>query len=523
MDHPIVIAQWTGKHATALKQALRMSSEAFAERLGAGPRAVAQWSREPDIVPTTVMQHALDTLLSQSDHEARTRFELLVYGSSSRADATPDTTATDLTTAGLLDWVDNHAGWQAGTARLQLHDQLAQMTPLLTRQKAAQRTQVTRSSVAASINALYRSPRGEHHLYTVRCGATTATTSILTTPEWTELTIPLGTGQDSLTTTSDPSLLMLNLDETTAAAAVGRIAESINLRTRIFDAALYCLTHIDISHHNINGQLQLATFADYALTFDLLENELVDAIITADGEVQWSQLPLRKHYLGSVEQAISLHHRLCAGGPLALLAVARPPTRGHGPDYAIVVQQRSTHVLNGVGRLAVIPKAFHQPLFDFSDDAQLSVTLERELEEELLGRDELQPARGPAQRLVPLHHTQLSQPMRWLVERDNSDTWRTECTGFGINLVSGNYEFASLITIDDEEWWTSFGGQLITNWEAEGIRIYSSLDIDGISALVNDEHWSNEGLFALLQGIRHLAQTSRQRVNLPPTELEYGP
>lgn len=67
MGHRIVIVRWTGRHATALKSALRMSSEAFAERLGAGTRAVAQWSREPDMVPTTVMQHALDTLLSQSD------------------------------------------------------------------------------------------------------------------------------------------------------------------------------------------------------------------------------------------------------------------------------------------------------------------------------------------------------------------------------------------------------------------------------------------------------------------------
>jgi hypothetical protein len=360
------------------------------------------------------------------------------------------------------------------------------MTPLLARQKAAQRTQLTRSSVAASINALYRSPRGQHHLYVARCGTTTAATSILTSPGWTELTVPLGGGQDWLTTTSDPPTPVLILDETAAAAAIRRIAESIHVGIQIFDAPLYCLTHIDISHDNISGQLRLANFADYALTLDLLENELVDAIISANGQVRWSQLPLRKHYLGSVEQAVSLHHRLCAGGPLALLAIARPQTRGHGPDYAIVVQQRSVQVLNGVGRLAVIPKAFHQPLFDFSDDAQLSVTLERELEEELLGRDELQPARGPAQRLAPLHHTQLSPPMRWLVERAGSDTWRTECTGFGLNLVSGNYEFASLITIEDEQWWTSFGGQLITNWEAEGIRIYSSLDIDGISQLVND-------------------------------------
>ena len=522
MDHPVVIVRWTGRHATALKHALRMSSEAFAERLGVGARTVAQWSRQPEIVPEPEMQAALDRLLSRSDDAAQTRFELMVYGRSSRIGAPPETVATDITTDGLLDWVDLHAGQPSGTARAQLLDELARMTPLAARQKAAQRAHIARSAVAASIHAIYRPSSDQHHLYVGRFGTTTAATSILTKPEWTELALSLGAGHDSLTPTSDPAMPMLVLDETAAAAAVRRIAESINLQTRIFDAPLYSLTRIDISHHSISGGLRLARFADYVLTFDLLENELVDAIISADGDVRWSQLPLRKHHLASIEQAINLPDRLCAGGPLALLAIARPPTRGHGPDYAIIVQQRSAQVLNATGRLAVIPKAFHQPLSDFSDDAQLCVTLERELEEELLGRDELQPARGPAQHLAPLHRTQLSEPMRWLVERVGTDAWRTECTGFGLNLVSGNYEFACLIAIDDEQWWTSFGGHMITNWEAEGIRIYSSLDTTGISALINDECWSDEGIFAFLQGIQRLAQTGRQRVNLPPTEPEHG-
>jgi hypothetical protein len=34
-----------------------------------------------------------------------------------------------------------------------------------------------------------------------------------------------------------------------------------------------------------------------------------------------------------------------------------------------------------------------------------------------------------------------------------------ERTGFGLNLVSGNFEFASLIVIDDE-WWDRLGGQI---------------------------------------------------------------
>lgn len=51
-----------------------------------------------------------------------------------------------------------------------------------------------------------------------------------------------------------------------------------------------------------------------------------------------------------------------------------------------------------------------------------------------------------------------------------------ECTGFGLNLVSGNYEFASVIIIDDEEFWLRFGGHIEANWESNCLRQYSSMD-----------------------------------------------
>jgi hypothetical protein len=49
-----------------------------------------------------------------------------------------------------------------------------------------------------------------------------------------------------------------------------------------------------------------------------------------------------------------------------------------------------------------------------------------------------------------------------------------ECVGFGINLLSGNYEFACLLLIEDEEWWGQFGGEIEANWEIERIRLGSS-------------------------------------------------
>jgi hypothetical protein len=108
--------------------------------------------------------------------------------------------------------------------------------------------------------------------------------------------------------------------------------------------------------------------------------------------------------------------------------------------------------------------------------------------------------------------------MRWLTDR--AEAWRIECTGFGLNLVSGNYEFASLIVVEDEDWWAQFSGSIEANWEAEGLRRYSTLDREGIAQLVHDDTWSNEALFALPQGLRRLTQIGGARVDLPPITME---
>jgi hypothetical protein len=51
----------------------------------------------------------------------------------------------------------------------------------------------------------------------------------------------------------------------------------------------------------------------------------------------------------------------------------------------LLIQARSAKMLNGDGPDSVIPKVFHQPLADYTKDAAISATLERELEEQLLG------------------------------------------------------------------------------------------------------------------------------------------
>jgi len=386
--------------------------------------------------------------------------------------------------------------------------------------RAGQRGQIGQRNLAHAATDLYEGQSSEHRCYRARCDGQLVETSLLSAPDWLDLRLPLNDGKDRLKLDASYALTTQDLDDVGLDAAAKRVAEIFATQSRIFDGSLYSLRALDVGPTGISGTVALTDFVSYALTTDLLEFELVDALVD-NRPITMDALPLRQRYLDSAASAVDFSSRPCVGGPLALLAAARPASRSGRPaDYVLLIQERSGRVLNSARRLAVIPKAFHQPLVDFSDDARLSATLERELEEELLGRAELELAGGERRHADPMHPSLQSAPMRWLTERDNIDASRMECTGFGINLLTGNYEFASLIVIDDEEWWSQFGGHVQTNWEAGGIRQYSTLDREGLSALVQNVSWSNEGLFAFVQGLRRLAEIGGTRVDLPKIDLE---
>jgi len=73
-----VVDLWTGRRASALRASLRMSNEAFAGRLGAGVRTVANWEAKPDMVLSPGMQEILDTALADAGDAVQRRFALLL-------------------------------------------------------------------------------------------------------------------------------------------------------------------------------------------------------------------------------------------------------------------------------------------------------------------------------------------------------------------------------------------------------------------------------------------------------------
>jgi hypothetical protein len=84
-----------------------------------------------------------------------------------------------------------------------------------------------------------------------------------------------------------------------------RLASVEVSNTVLVNTPLYRLLDIDIARHRLEGVVNLADFASYALTMDLLETELTGALAAAipqragDGVVSAevaAQLPLRDRY-----------------------------------------------------------------------------------------------------------------------------------------------------------------------------------------------------------------------------------
>src|SRR6185312_9938572 len=143
-----------------------------------------------------------------------------------------------------------------------------------------------------------------YYLYSVALGAgSKIRTSILTRPDWVDIAIPLTTGYDRLTpAASDTPIPTQRLTDDMASRAAQRLVETQALGARLVDMPLYRLLSVDLSGNAISGTMSLAHFTDYALTADLLESELLDAI--ASGSL--TDLPIRDNYLPDLASVLDL-------------------------------------------------------------------------------------------------------------------------------------------------------------------------------------------------------------------------
>ncbi|USX54132.1 transcriptional regulator [Lentzea sp. HUAS12] len=379
--------------------------------------------------------------------------------------------------AGALGWLDEAAGWASGSTAAKVRARMERTNIETFRERRSRRSGIGRSQVADQTRRYYRTC----DTFAVRGPGIDVRTSVLMPAEWNELRLPLGVGDQRLAL-GQRTGVRLPLTADCAEAAVQQLTAAAALEVRLADLPLYRLVKIDFGAESFSGTFDIGSFVEYALTMDLLEAELLDTVADGAGAPQ----PVRDMYLPDMDAVLDIAGRTCAGGVLSLVAIARPADRLRGAaDYALIVQRRSDKVVNAAGKLAVIPKGFHQPLTDPRADVRIDATIRRELEEELFGRSDVDGTAGVPRAASPMHPGRWSEPMRWL--ENEPGRMRMECTGFGLNLVSGNYEFATLVVIEDEEFWPQFGGRLEANWEASGLTLYSSLDGELVTDLVQQE------------------------------------
>ncbi|MBC7274965.1 hypothetical protein [Nocardioides sp.] len=303
--------------------------------------------------------------------------------------------------------------------------------------------------------------------------------------------------------------------ETWRRAAETRLAECLVQETRFVDGQLYRMTGWEPRSDGVRTFFTTGSFAQYALTADLLEAETLAAVQAGE-----EAPPLRDLMMPTVESVLEPGSRNCMGGALALTAFARSAQGARPADFALIIQERGAKVLNASRRLAVIPKCFHEPTSEPTWEVSVGTSLARELEEELFGKAEVDTTLDTRRRIDPMHPDLLTGPMRYLTEAGPS-AWSMECTGFGFNLLTGNYEFPCLVAVHDEGFWQRCGGDVESNWESERITLVSSQDEAGLRALTHNPAWSDEGLFAFVLGLRRLHELHPERVALPHFEIGF--
>lgn len=94
------VSSWTGSRADALREALRMTNESFAEHLGVAVRTVAYWRNRPEMVPQPAIQEVLDAALARASDQAKAQFRLLLNDKSvSRKEANRPTSLQEWLTS----------------------------------------------------------------------------------------------------------------------------------------------------------------------------------------------------------------------------------------------------------------------------------------------------------------------------------------------------------------------------------------------------------------------------------------
>jgi hypothetical protein len=203
--------------------------------------------------------------------------------------------------AAALDWLDERAEWQPGTSRSKVRARLAELELGRLLDVGVRRARVGRTAVTRALVDYY----GDNGLYRAVVADAEIVTSVISRAGWLDLACPLE-GDDDRLVFAEPSGDLDPLSDAEASAAVSRLAESVKLGVRLANLPLYRLWSVDLGRQQVQGRVGVVPFVEYALTADLLERELVDAVASGYGV---RRMPLRDKHLPRVVSGRVVYQR----------------------------------------------------------------------------------------------------------------------------------------------------------------------------------------------------------------------
>jgi len=348
--------------------------------------------------------------------------------------------------------------------------------------------------------------------YSFSVGNTRVNTAIATKPEWTGLNIPLdGKHMVSHLVHNDgpiidvPEELVLQL-----------LSSVVDRKVRLWENPIYRLLNVDFQQDRINASfVEEDSFIRHRFSYGLVIEELNNALYKKKCSIKSVLsdadrfLPLRKTVLPDAASLINFSQRICVGGIAMVFAISRPEP---DHDFVFPIQQRSKTVADGPGMYTIVPRGHHQSMRDAAKEVAPSVSAYREIFEELFRGKEVEK---DCTRLQHDWFCSEEPAMKWFY--DNPESFDLECTCFGIDMVSGNYQFGMLLVIHKESIYKQCASKMDENWEsAKGnTKFVSSKDQVWLAKLIKKPNWTGEGLITLIEGLKRLSAMDPQRVKMP--------
>jgi hypothetical protein len=290
----------------------------------------------------------------------------------------------------------------------------------------------------------------------------------------------------------------------------------------LIEGDLFSLDFFQQESATINIYFQSTTFFRYRATYGNIFDEIAEKLATKG--VKWvndqlrrrklKSFPLRNKFLPDIKSVFERKGRICAGGPIVLIAVKTED------DYVIILGRRSAKVSDEPLALTPIPRAFHSSEIDLenNEDHKLTTTIYREIWEELFGGRESADGQFDA-----FYFLEDCPALKNLYDNQGKNHVLVPL-GLMWDLYRGNFVASYCLYISDPTWWTNYHRLLKVNWEFDR-KNKSAVYVRTarIKDFLQDESWASDSFFCFVEGLRWLCLIdefkSKLACDLPSLEL----